>query len=114
MIPVSFCVRLHLCVSSSRALSLPQSSPLYPVKLDSSLLRGSRGRSRAVHRIYILCVIPHSALFLYFPVRVVKLVRLIIRFRLIGLLGAGSGGFRRLCFGFLLLLKHLGVLFLGV
>ena len=43
MIPVSLSVRLHLYVSSSLALSLPQSSPLYPVRLDSSLLRGSRG-----------------------------------------------------------------------
>ena len=51
MIPVSLSVRLHLYVSSSLALSLPQSSPLYPVRLDSSLLRGSRGRSRAVHRV---------------------------------------------------------------
>ena len=35
MIPVSLCVCLHLGVSSSRAFSLPQSSPLYPERLDS-------------------------------------------------------------------------------
>ncbi len=35
MIPVSFSVRLHFRVNSSLALSLPQSSPLYPVRLDS-------------------------------------------------------------------------------
>ena len=35
MIPVSLSVRLHLYVSSSLALSLPQSSPLYPKRLDS-------------------------------------------------------------------------------
>ena len=46
MIPVSLCVCLHLGVSSSRAFSLPQSSPLYPERLASSLLRGSRGGYR--------------------------------------------------------------------
>ena len=49
MIPVSFCARLPFGVSSNLAFSLPQSSPLYPVRLDSSLLRGSRGCSRTVH-----------------------------------------------------------------
>ena len=43
MIPVSICTRLYLGVSSSLAVSLPQSSPLNPERLDSSLLRGSRG-----------------------------------------------------------------------
>ena len=46
MIPVSLSVCLHLSVSSSLALSLPQSSPLNPERLDSSLLRGSRGGYR--------------------------------------------------------------------
>ena len=47
MIPVSLCARLYLGTSSSLAFSLPQSSPLNPERLDSSLLRGSRGSSRA-------------------------------------------------------------------
>ena len=35
MTPVSISARLHFSVSSSRALSLPQSSPLNPERLDS-------------------------------------------------------------------------------
>ena len=42
-----FSVRLHLLLSHTLDVSLPQSSPLNPERLDSFLLRGSRGRSRA-------------------------------------------------------------------
>ena len=46
MTAFSLRARLHLGANSDLALSLPQSSPLYPKRLDSSLLRGSRGGSR--------------------------------------------------------------------
>ena len=47
MTAFSLRARLHLGANSDLALSLPQSSPLYPKRLDSSLLRGSRGGSAA-------------------------------------------------------------------
>ena len=43
MTAFSLFARLHLGANSRLALSLPQSSPLNPERLDSSLLRGSRG-----------------------------------------------------------------------
>ena len=46
MTAFSLRARLHLGANSDLAFSLPQSSPLYPKRLDSSLLRGSRGGSR--------------------------------------------------------------------
>ena len=46
MTAFSLGARLHLGANSDLALSLPQSSPLYPKRLDSSLLRGSRGGYR--------------------------------------------------------------------
>ena len=46
MTAFSLRARLHLGANSDLALSLPQSSPLYPKRLDSSLLRGSRGGYR--------------------------------------------------------------------
>ena len=49
MTAFSLRARLHLGANSDLALSLPQSSPLYPKRLDSSLLRGSRGGSAADH-----------------------------------------------------------------
>ena len=46
MTAFSLGARLNLGANSRLALSLPQSSPLYPKRLDSSLLRGSRGGYR--------------------------------------------------------------------
>ena len=51
MTAFSLRARLHLGANSRLALSLPQSSPLYPKRLDSSLLRGSRGGSAASRRV---------------------------------------------------------------
>ena len=46
MTAFSLGARLNLGANSRLALSLPQSSPLNPERLDSSLLRGSRGGYR--------------------------------------------------------------------
>ena len=50
MTAFSLRARLHLGANSDLALSLPQSSPLYPKRLDSSLLRGSRGGCAASNK----------------------------------------------------------------
>ena len=43
MTPVSLCARLHLCVSSNRALSLPQSSPQKLKGLTAPSSEGAEG-----------------------------------------------------------------------
>ena len=86
MIPVLFCVRLHLCVSSSLAFSLPQSRPLILFGAPAPSSEGAEAALRAAVRAQYASVrysafrIPHSELLCATTPSNVRARRALLRF----------------------------------